>query len=64
MFGNFFIQCAHREDGIPLVGKLMFIEYPVRINRLEKTTDGYKEMYVCDEDNPTWNEIGSRRTGR
>jgi len=50
---------------IPLQGppykpqKFMAIEYPMRVDRLEKTTGGYKEKYIYDETKPTWNEIGA-----
>jgi hypothetical protein len=54
---------------VPLQGppykpeKFMAIEYPMRVDRLQRPTGGYKEKYVYDEENPAWNEIGARSVG-
>jgi hypothetical protein len=60
-----FLYTIRTLDGevVPLQGppykpeKVMAIEYPVRVDRLDKPTGGYKEKYVYDEENPAWNEI-------
>jgi hypothetical protein len=41
----------------------MAIEYPTRVHQLEKATGDYKEKYVYDENNSTWNEIGVASSG-
>jgi hypothetical protein len=39
--------------------RFVAIEYPVRVDRLQKPTGGYKEKYVYDGKKSTWNEIGA-----
>jgi hypothetical protein len=66
-----FLYTVRTPEGevIPLQGppyrpqKFMAIEYPTRVDRLEKATGGYKEKYVYDENNSTWNEIGVASAG-